>query len=266
MWLLETKTVSIRDGMFTTSYLTAGRGRPLVFLHGAYGNQPLPLFDALAEHFTVYAPWHPGWGADSPDDIEKVDDVIDLALYYQDFFDALGLDRPVLVGHSLGGMLAAEVAALCSPCVSRLVLIAPIGLWREDAPIPDIFTMGPQALAPLVWADPESPMAQAMLAQPDSQEETARRMLERAQALAAAGKFIWPIPDKGLKKRIHRIKTPTLILWGEQDKLAAPVYAQDFQEKIRGSQLVMIPNGSHMVMLEQQDRVVDEIVRFARED
>jgi pimeloyl-ACP methyl ester carboxylesterase len=263
---LETRTVSIRNGRFTTSYLTGGSGQPLVFLHGAYGNQPLPLFDRLAESFEVFAPWHPGWGADSPDDIEHIDDVIDLALYYQDFFDALGLIGPVLVGHSLGGMLAAEIAALCSPCVSRLVLIAPIGLWRDDAPIPDFFTLGPQALAPLIWADPESPAAQAMLAQPDSQEEMARRMLERAQALAAAGKFIWPIPDKGLKKRIHRIKTPTLLLWGEEDKLASPVYAQDFQQKIPGSQLVAIPDASHMVMVEQQDRVAEEIVKFAREE
>jgi pimeloyl-ACP methyl ester carboxylesterase len=105
-----------------------------------------------------------------------------------------------------------------------------------------------------------------MLAQPDSQEEMARRMLERAQALAAAGKFIWPIPDKGLKKRIHRIKTPTLLIWGEEDKLAPPVYAGDFQDKILGSQLTTIPNASHMVMVEQQDRVADGIVKFAREE
>src|SRR5262245_57624926 len=145
---MDTRTVSIRDGRFTTPYLTAGSGPPLVFLHGAYGNQPLPLFDMLAERFTVCAPWPPGWAG------ESLDDVIDLALYYQDFFDALGLERPVLVGHSLGGMIAAETAALCSPCISKLVLIAPMGLWREDAPIPDIFTMGPQSLAPLVWSDP----------------------------------------------------------------------------------------------------------------
>jgi pimeloyl-ACP methyl ester carboxylesterase len=144
-----------------------------------------------------------------------------------------------------------------------LVLIAPIGLWREDAPIPDIFTMGPQSLAPLIWSDPESPLAQAMLAQPDSQDEINRRQLERAQALAAAGKFIWPIPDKGLKKRIHRIKAPTLIVWGEDDKLASPVYAGDFQRAIAGSKLVTVPNASHLVLVEAGPRVAEEIVRFA---
>lgn len=260
---MEKKTVSIRDGMFTTAYLTGGSGPPLVFMHGAYGNQELPLLRALAERFTVYAPWHPGWGAESPDDPEHLDDVIDLALYYQDFFDALGLERPVLVGHSLGGIIAAETAALCSPCISKLVLIAPIGLWREDAPIPDIFTMGPPALAQLVWSDPESPMAQAMLATPDAQDELMRRQLERAQALAATGKFIWPIPDKGLKKRIHRITAPTLILWGEDDKLASPVYAEEFRARIAGSRVQTFPNASHMVMVEQGDGVARAIVEFA---
>jgi pimeloyl-ACP methyl ester carboxylesterase len=263
---LERRTISVRDGLFTTPYLAGGSGRPLVFLHGAYGNQEMPLFGKLAEHFTVYAPWHPGWAPESPDDLEHLDDVIDLALYYQDFFEALRLERPVLVGHSLGGMFAAETAALCSPCISRLVLIAPIGFWRDEAPIPDIFTMGPQALVPLIFSDPESSMAQAMLAQPESQEEQNRRILERQQSLAATGKFIWPIPDKGLKKRIHRVKTPTLLIWGEDDKLAPPVYAEDFQKGIPQAQLVTVPNASHLVMVEQADRVAEEIVRFAREE
>ncbi len=148
---MDTKSVSVRDGLLTTKYLTAGRGRPLVFLHGAGGHPgALPLFDRLAERFTVYAPWHPGWG-EPAEDLDHLDDVIDLALYYHDFFDALELPRPVVVGHSLGGMIAAEAAALCSPCMARLVLIAPAGLWRDDAPIPDFFTMGPQSLAPLLW-------------------------------------------------------------------------------------------------------------------
>jgi len=263
---MDRKTVSIRDGMFTTPYLVGGTGRPLVFLHGAYGNQELPIFGKLAEHFTVYVPWHPGWAPESPDDLERLDDVIDLALYYQDFFEVLGLERPVLVGHSLGGMFAAETAALCSPCVSRLVLIAPIGFWRDEAPIPDIFTMGPQQLVPLVWSNPESPMAQAMLTAPESQEEQNRRILERQQSLAATGKFIWPIPDKGLKKRIHRVKAPTLLIWGEDDKLVPPVYAEDFRRGIPQARLVTVPDASHLVMVEQADRVAEEIVAFARDD
>jgi pimeloyl-ACP methyl ester carboxylesterase len=105
-----------------------------------------------------------------------------------------------------------------------------------------------------------------MLAQPESQEEQNRRILERQQSLAATGKFIWPIPDKGLKKRIHRIKTPTLLIWGEDDKLAPPDYAEDFRRGIPQAQLVTVPNGSHLVLVEQADRVADAIVTFAREE
>lgn len=262
---METKTISVRDGRFLTRYLTAGEGPPLVYLHAAGGLQgPLPLFEKLAAHFTVYAPWHPGWG-ERPEDLDHVDDVIDLALYYQDLFEALGLDRPILVGHSFGGMVAAEVAALCSPCLSRLVLIAPIGLWRDDAPIPDIFTMGPQELASLLWHDLESPAAQQMLARPQSDEEAAAAMIARIQALAATGKFIWPIPDKGLKKRIHRITAPTLILWGESDTLVPTVYAHEFHDRIRGSRVQIIAKAAHMLPVEQADRVAEAIIEFARD-
>jgi pimeloyl-ACP methyl ester carboxylesterase len=91
-------------------------------------------------------------------------------------------------------------------------------------------------------------------------------MFARAQALAAAGKFLWPIPDKGLKKRIHRIKTPTLILWGESDKLVPTVYAHEFHERIPGSRLAIVPEAAHMLPVEQAERVADEILRFAREE
>ena len=262
---MDTKTVSVRGGTFTTRYYQGGQGQPLVYLHAAGGLQaPLPLFDRLAEHFTVYAPLHPGWGTD-PDDIAHIDDAIDMALYYQDFFDAIGVERPMLVGHSIGGMFAAELASICSPCLSRLVLISPAGLWRDEAPIPDFFTMNPAQIAQHVWHDLESPAAKAAMTPPETQEAIGQAMLARAQSLAAAGKFLWPIPDKGLKKRIHRVKVPTLILWGESDRLIPTVYARDFQEKIAGSSLTMIPAASHMLPVEQAERVAQEIIAFAGE-
>lgn len=256
--------MSVRDGMFTTQYLQGGSGQPLLFLHGAGGmSGPTPLLDRLAERFTVYAPWHPGFGP-SVDDLDKIDDLLDLSLYYQDLLDALGLERPVVVGHSFGGMIAAEMAAICSPCLDKLVLIAPAGLWRDDVPVADFFTMSPSTMAPLIWHDPESPVAKAASTPPETQEQTMAAMLARAQAMAAAGKFLWPIPDKGLKKRIHRIKAPTLILWGESDGLVPAVYAEDFHQKIAGSQLTMIPEAAHMVVLEQAEKVAQAIIEFAR--
>jgi pimeloyl-ACP methyl ester carboxylesterase len=243
-------------------YLTGGSGPPLLFLHGAHGLDPqLPLFDQLTERFTVYAPWHPGFGETTG--LERLDDVIDLAIYYHDLIDALGLEQPVVVGHSIGGMIAAEAAALCSHRFARLVLVAPLGLWRDDAPVPDFFTMGPAELAPLVWHDATSPAAQAAATMPESQEAVVEMMITRAQALAASGKFLWPIPDKGLKKRIHRIAAPTLLLWGESDRLSPTALAADYQRQIRGAQLTMIPAASHMVLAEQPQQAAQAIVEFA---
>jgi pimeloyl-ACP methyl ester carboxylesterase len=238
--------------MFTTHLLKGGTGKPLVFLHGAGGLRPgAPWLEALAARYTVYAPWHPGFGRS--EGLEHIDDVRDLATYYQDLFDALGLQSPPVVGHSLGGMIATEIAAQCSVAASQLVLVAPVGLWRDDAPLPDIFTMGPQETAQLAFADPEGPLAQQAMTMPEDQEQLAALMIDRIQSLAAAGKFLWPIPDKGL---------PTLILWGEADKLAPPVYAEEFHSRIPGSKLVMVPGAGHMLPLEKQDVFVQAVTDF----
>ena len=130
--------VAIRNGKFTTSMQWGGSGEPLLFLHGAGGPMVgAPFLEELAQVFTVYAPAHPGFGSGTG--IEHIDDVIDFALYYHDFLDELQIDSPHIMGHSLGGMLAAEIAALAPYRINRLVLVCPAGLWLEDNPIPDFF-------------------------------------------------------------------------------------------------------------------------------
>ena len=87
-------------------------------------------------------------------------------------------------------------------------------------------------------------------------------MLSREKAMSATGKFTWPIADKGLKKRIHRIKAPTLIVWGDKDGLIPPVYGPLFQKSIRGAQLVTIPNAGHVPMVEQPDAFIQAVTAF----
>src|SRR5215813_7510477 len=107
----ESKMVSVRNGMFDAQVTQTGAGEPLVYLHGGGGFPGwAPFLDELAKDFTVYAPMHPGWGESTG--LEHLDDVIDMALYYLDLFDALGLSNLNVLGSSLGGMFAAEVAAL----------------------------------------------------------------------------------------------------------------------------------------------------------
>ena len=185
-----------------------------------------PFLDELAKHFTVYAPAHPGFGPG--EGVEHLDNVIDFALYYLDFLDELQIDNPHVVGHSLGGMLAAEIAALAPYRLSRLVLVGPAGLWLDEVPIPDFFTFTPQQMLKTALHDPDGPLGQMML----KQFENPDMQLEMYRCLASAGKFLWPIPDKGLKKRIHRIQMPTLVVWGTSDKLIPPAYGEAFLKAI----------------------------------
>jgi len=254
---MQQSRVSIRNGKFTTTMQWGGSGAPLLFLHGAGGPMVgAPFLDELAKHFTVYAPAHPGFGPG--EGIENLDDVIDFALYYHDFLDELQIENPHIVGHSLGGMLAAEVTALAPRRVNRLVLVCSVGLWLDETPMPDIFTLNPQQLVKTALYDPEGPLGQMLLQQLQAPE----MVLERYRNLASTGKFLWPIPDKGLKKRIHRIQQPTLIVWGASDKLIPPAYGEAFLKAIHGSQLVMLPKSGHMPMLEEQDAFVQAVTTF----
>ncbi|MBI4641453.1 MAG: alpha/beta hydrolase, partial [Candidatus Tectomicrobia bacterium] len=232
-------TVSVRDGMFTTRVFVEGEGKPLLFLHGIGGMQgSAPFLEGLARHFQVYAPWHPGYGAS--EGIDHIDDVIDLAFYYHDLLDALQLENPHIVGHSIGGMIGAEVAALCPHAVDKLILVAPMGLWLDQHPVADFCSITREELTQAIWHDPESPIAKEMTPVPTTPEEELRLNLERAQAFSTSGKFLWPIPDKGLKKRIHRIKASTLLIWGESDRLVPPVYGEEFLKRIKRARLTIL--------------------------
>ena len=256
----EATMVSVRNGMFDVEMRCAGQGEPLVFLHGGGGFTGwAPFLDDLAEDYKVYAPRHPGFGESTG--LEHLDDVVDMALFYLDLFDALGLSSLNLVGSSLGGMFAAEIAALGGSYVKKLVLQAPAGLWLDDAIPPDIFTMSPDEIARAAYFDPEAAQARLLAPNPDDKEVTAKATFERQKADIATAKFVWPIWDKGLKKRIHRIKAPTLLVWGESDGLVPPVYGEEFKRLIPGSQLVIISKAGHIPSFEQQT----EYVRIVRE-
>ena len=155
----RTQDVKAWDERITTRVHCAGSGDPVVFLHGAAGLEWDSFLDGLAERFSVYAPEHPGTTLGDPDGIRALDDLWDLVLYYDELFDALGLDAPAVVGHSFGGMVAAEIAATFRHRVSKLVLISAIGLWRDDEPIPNFLVMTPEELVPLAVADPNGPVA-----------------------------------------------------------------------------------------------------------
>ena len=255
---MESKVVAVRDGMFQAHMEQGGSGDPLLYLHGSGGLEEGEHLDMLAERFTVYAPHHPGFGP--TEGLDHIDDIIDMALYYHDVMDALGLESAHVVGYSLGGMLAAEIASLCSHRVRRLVLASAVGFWHDEAPVLDFMAMPPDQLLPYIFHDPESGAIQKAFTVPEGADAMMEALFKRMQSFTAAGKFLWPIPDRGLKRRIHRIKAPTLILWGESDGLVPASYAEDFKSAIPDSRVAILKEASHMLMYEQTEQFVSAIV------
>src|SRR5262249_17267441 len=148
---MSTETIELKlPSGLSANALKKGRGEPVVFLHSHLGRTWDALLDTLAERFTVFAPQHPG--SENEAELMQLDAFSDLALYYDDLFDALAIDRPVLIGHSFGGMAAAEYAATFRARVRKLVLIDSLGLWLDEMPVADINGIADQKIPALLLA------------------------------------------------------------------------------------------------------------------
>ena len=238
---------------------SAGSGETVLYLHGVWDQPPNDFLQALSQTHRVLAPVHLGFeGAPPADTMVDFDDAI---YHHLDLVDALGLDDVVLVGHSLGGMFAAELAAAQPRRFRRLVLISPFGLWDDANPVADFFAMQPAELSRALYRDLDSPGAMAVAKAPTDEDELVAYLLKRSRAMATATRYLWPLPDRGLQRRAHRISAPTLVVWGADDGVAPSVYARHFADATRG-EAVVVPDAGHLVHLEQRDTVVDAVQRF----
>jgi pimeloyl-ACP methyl ester carboxylesterase len=260
----QKKTISLKAGDFSVNYYQRGTGEHLVFLHSAGG---LPAFtpelEQLSKRFTVTAPLMPGFGSSGEEHLHE--EVQKLVFWGWDLLDTLAIEQPILVGHSFGGMLAAELAATEPRRVKKLVLVAPAGLFLAEHPTLDFFATTPDKLVKAAFHDPQSEAAKAFMTPPADPAAATEAIVARAKALAAAGRFLWPNGDRGLNERLYRIKAPTLLLWGESDKIIPPVYADAFKRLLVGAASVRIQKiaaAGHVMFAEQPQASVNAIIDF----
>jgi pimeloyl-ACP methyl ester carboxylesterase len=257
MPMAEVKETRLGVAGCSVSVKRAGQGPPLLFLHGGGGAARwLPFMGALAQRFDVIVPEHPGFGrSETP---EWLDTIGDLAFFYLDFIGELGLEGVHLVGSSMGGWIAAELAVRSTHDLASLTLIASAGIRVKGVPMADIFLMSYEQLTRTLFADPT--VAEIVLGMPVSEEEQDLR-LKNALAVAKLG---WQprLHNPHLAKWLHRIDVPTLICWGDSDKLLPPAYGQAFRDLIPGSRLEVFDECGHLPHAECSDEFVRRLAGF----
>jgi pimeloyl-ACP methyl ester carboxylesterase len=242
-----------------------GKGKPLLFLHPGHPAGRLDpasrMMEALAEKMRVIAPTHPGFGTTpAPAQLTTVDD---LAYLYLDLLAAMNLKDVVLAGASFGGWIAAEIAVKSTERLSHLILIDSLGIKtgdRETRDIADIYAVTDKQLAELSYADPQK-MTRDVKSLPESE------LILMARSREATGRYGWTpyMHDPKLKARLHRIRIPTLVLWGAADRIAKPDYGRVFAAAIPGADFALIEGAGHFPHLEQPNTLAHRILDFVAE-
>jgi pimeloyl-ACP methyl ester carboxylesterase len=237
-----------------------GAGAPLGYLSAAPGlHRWTPFLERLSHHRCVIAPSIPGFiGATGHDELDDTADWVSATL---DLMDATGLDGADLIGASAGGMLAAEVAAFSQRSVGRLALIGPYGLFDEAEPVTDVFAQHPRDLPGLFTKNPEA--FTSLRAAEGEEEDRFELEILLYRGREAAARLLWPFGDRGLRKRLHRIVAPTLLVWGAEDRVIPPSYAKRFAEGISGpTEIQSIEEAGHLADLDAPDAVAEAVLRF----
>jgi pimeloyl-ACP methyl ester carboxylesterase len=236
-----------------------GQGEALLFLHGAQGlNGHEPGLDALARHFDVIAPDHPGFGQSENSDL--VDDVADLALFYLDVLDALKLDRVHVVGQCIGGWIALEMAVTSSARFKSLILVNSAGIRIKGVPRSDMFVCSEDELLKLLFAGKgAAEWLRSWRATPELEDIYDRNR-------AAAAKYSWSprLCNPKLDRWLHRIDVATHIIWGQEDRVIPPAYAAALKGLIAGSTVATLPGCAHMPHIEQPQVFADQVSQFIR--
>ena len=244
-----------------TQLTVGGEGPPLLYLHSASGETEwMPFHEQLARHFTVYLPAHPGF-ADSKG-LEQVRDIDDYAWHYVDFVQELKLGPVPIVGFSLGGWTAVELAILRPALVKKLVIVNAAGIRVEGAKMGELFIDDLAKLRQLLFYDQNDPSIP--LALPTSLDDP--RILHWLRAREATARVAWNpyLHNPRLPQHLHRVECPTLVLWGRHDKLLPLPIGQYYAQHIPSGHLEVFDRCGHMLPFEKTLQFVEETVAFLR--
>lgn len=235
--------------------LRGGSGPPLIFLHGASGHVgSLPFLDQLSQRFDVIAPEHPGFGVS--DDPPWLDRPSDLGYFYLDLIETLKLDRVHLMGTSLGGWIAAELAIRNTTRLASLTLVCAVGIVPDGAPIDDLFRISAEENARRFYFDPERARRRLeLLAKADP------RVVARNRSTVV--RLAYPhFANPDLAKWLHRIDVPTLLIWGANDGLVPVRFGETYRRLIPNSNLVVIPDAGHAPFEENPEAFLAAVTAF----
>lgn len=251
------------------SVMRGGAGRPLVYLHSAAGEATAPALEDLASDFEVFVPMFCGFG--ESEGIEHIDNIEDAAFHLLDVLDRLDLRAPAVLGLSLGGWMAAELATRSPERVGALVLVSPAGLSIEGAPIGQIFGRSPAELAEDLFADQSQPMAQMMHALSTKMGDLMAMaelpiplLMPMWQSMSATAKIAWNpyLHNPKLRQRLRRVSAPTLVVAGAADRLLPRAHPEAYAAEVPGARLEVVDGAGHMVPLEQPERFAALVREF----
>lgn len=230
-----------------------GRGEPLLFLHGANGAPVvLPFMEKLAQRFDVLVPEHPGYG--KSDEPEWLENIHDIAYFYLDFLKQLNLKNVTVVGSSMGGWIAMEMAVRDTSRLKSLVLSSPAGIAAPGVRAADIFLMAPEEMVRNLFVDQK--LAEARLAQPEDIDVSLKNRHTTAR-------LAWEprLHDPYLPKWLHRIEVPMKILWGRQDRILPVAFVDVYRKLLPKAEISILENCGHLPHAEKPDEFVEIICR-----